>query len=64
MAAASLGWAKLWPHSPQNFLPKGISAPHAGHFNSILVPHSSQNFIPSRLSNWHFRHFIIDAFAV
>ena len=48
------------PHSPQNFIPSPISAPHAVQkrflfsvFSGSLVPHSPQNFVPSGLTAPH-----------
>jgi hypothetical protein len=36
--------ASAVPHSPQNFWPGGLGAPHEGHTAASAAPHSPQNF--------------------
>src|SRR6266851_9609447 len=43
-----------FPHSPQNFSPDSLDAPHRGHFGASASPHCAQNLRPSRLSTPHF----------
>src|SRR2546427_7325440 len=47
------------PHAPQNFLPGGTLAPHAGHSASSRAPHSSQKLTTSRLYQPQDEHCIV-----
>jgi hypothetical protein len=38
------------PQSPQNFLPDGLSAPHAAQRTGSEAPQSPQTFFPSQLA--------------
>lgn len=47
------------PQSPQNFLPAGLSAPHAGHRCGSGAPQSSQKVLPSWIAAWHCGHCML-----
>src|SRR6516165_4882962 len=47
------------PHSPQNFSPGSMGAPHFGHEATSGVPQLVQNLRPSRLSLPHFEQRIL-----
>src|SRR5439155_17935831 len=50
VAGTEAPWPNGVPHSPQNFWPGGLTAPHDGHEFESVLPHSPQNFWPGGLS--------------